>query len=138
MPKLKAELSFLYTTRHLFLFYISTKYHQNIPKDIQVTELTQNQFQNKTKGDNSKRKKARVVTLVCDVSSHPVLHFYQVTSECSEGYSTYRAQSIITVTNITKGDNAKRKKGGVVILVTLYLVLFYISNKYHQNIQKGI
>ena len=39
MPKVrKADLSFLYTTRHLVLFYISTKYHQNIPKDIQVIQ----------------------------------------------------------------------------------------------------
>ena len=30
MPKVrKAELSFLYETRRLILFYISTKYHQN-------------------------------------------------------------------------------------------------------------
>ena len=35
MPKVrKAELSFLYATGRLDLFYISTKYHQNIPKSI--------------------------------------------------------------------------------------------------------
>ena len=40
-PKVrKAELSFLYKTSRLVLFYISTKYHQNIPKGIQVTEQT--------------------------------------------------------------------------------------------------
>ena len=33
---------------------------------------------NKTKGDNSKSKKARVVILVRDTLSGPVLHFYQV------------------------------------------------------------
>ena len=34
-PKvIKAELSFLYATRCLVLFYISTKYHQNIPSEI--------------------------------------------------------------------------------------------------------
>ena len=27
-----AELSFLYVTRRLVLFYISTKYHKNIPQ----------------------------------------------------------------------------------------------------------
>ena len=47
-------------------------------------------FSNKTKGDNSKRKKARVVNLVCDMSSHPDLHFYQVSSKFSKGYSNYR------------------------------------------------
>ena len=40
-PKVrKAELSFLYATSRLVLFYISTKYHQNIPNGIQVTEWT--------------------------------------------------------------------------------------------------
>ena len=33
---------------------------------------------NKTKGDNYKSKKARVVILVRDMLSGPVLHFYQV------------------------------------------------------------
>ena len=36
----KPELLFLYATHLLALFYISTKYHQNIPKGIQVTEGT--------------------------------------------------------------------------------------------------
>ena len=30
----KAELSFLYATSPLVLFYISTKYHKNIPKGL--------------------------------------------------------------------------------------------------------
>ena len=30
------------------------------------------------KGDNAKSKKGRVVILVCDMLSSPVLHFYQV------------------------------------------------------------
>ena len=33
---------------------------------------------NKTKGNNSKSKKARFVILLCDKSSRPVLRFYQV------------------------------------------------------------
>ena len=46
MPKVrKAELSFLYATCCLILFYISTKYHRNIQKGILVTERTQNLFQ---------------------------------------------------------------------------------------------
>ena len=40
-PKVrKPELSVLYATHHLILIYISTKYNQNIPKGIQVTEQT--------------------------------------------------------------------------------------------------
>ena len=64
MPKVnKAELSFLYGTPCLILFYNSTKYPQNIPLGIQVTEQTQNQYHKQTKGDNSKSKKFRVVIL---------------------------------------------------------------------------
>ena len=48
-------------------------------------------FSNKTKGNNSKSKKARVVNLVCDMSPRPDLHFYQVPSKNSKGYSSYRA-----------------------------------------------
>ena len=46
----KAELSFLYAILCLVLFYISTKYPQNIPKGICVTEWTLNQFHKQNKG----------------------------------------------------------------------------------------
>ena len=40
-PKVrKPALAFLYATCRHVLFYISTEYHQNIPKGIQVTERT--------------------------------------------------------------------------------------------------
>ena len=55
MPKVrKTELSFLYATRCLVLFYIFAKYHGNNPKGIRVTELDRKSFSNKTKGGNSK------------------------------------------------------------------------------------
>ena len=52
LPKVKkkAELLFFYATRHLILFFISTKYHQNILKGSRVTQLTLNQFQKQNKG----------------------------------------------------------------------------------------
>ena len=62
-------------------FYISTKYHQNIPKNIRVTEQTQN-LSNKTKETNSKSKKARVVH---DISSRPALYFYCISSYIPKG-----------------------------------------------------
>ena len=46
MPKVRKAELFLYVTCH----YISTKYHQNIPKDIRVTKQTRNQFQKQNKG----------------------------------------------------------------------------------------
>ena len=48
-PKVrKPELLFYYVTR-LILFYICTKYHKNIPKDILLTAWTRNQFQKQNK-----------------------------------------------------------------------------------------
>ena len=46
----KGRVVILLRQSHLILFYISTKYHQNIPKGIRVTELTRNQFQKQNKG----------------------------------------------------------------------------------------
>ena len=69
-----------------------------------------------TKGDKSKSKKGRVVILVCDTSTGPVLHFCQVPSKYSKGYYSYRADEI-SISNKTKGDNYKSKKARVVVLV---------------------
>ena len=44
-----------------------------------------------------------------------------------------------TLSNITKGYNAKVIKVELSLLyATRRLVLFYISNKYHKNISKGL
>ena len=67
-------------------------------------------------GDNAKSKKGRVVILVRDTSSHPVLYFYQVPSNYFERYSCYRADTK-SISNKTKGDNSKIKNARVVILV---------------------
>ena len=69
---------------------------------------------NITKGDKS--KDGRVVILVRNMSSCPILQFYKVPSKYSEGYSSYRADEK-SISNKTKGDNSKSKKAGVVILV---------------------
>ena len=71
---------------------------------------------NITKGDNIKSNKGRVVILAWDTSTGPVLHFCQVPSKYSKGYSSYRAD-IKFFSNKTKGANSKSKTGSVVILV---------------------
>ena len=64
MPKeRKADLSFLYVTCHLVLFYISTKYHQNILKGIRVTERTKNLFQTKQREITLKVRKPELFFL---------------------------------------------------------------------------
>ena len=119
----KPELSFLYATRHLILFYISTKYHKIFQRVFVLQsghEINAYSLSNITKGDNAKSKKDRVVILVRDTSSCPVLYFIQVPSKYSEGYSSYR-------------ENTKSISNKKVELSFLYatrrLVLFYISTK---------
>ena len=50
----KQELSFLYATHRHDLFYVTVKYHDSIPKGIQVTERTQICIKMHQRGDNSK------------------------------------------------------------------------------------
>ena len=71
---------------------------------------------NITKGDNSRSKENRVVILVRNTLSCPILQFYKVPSKYSEGYSSYRADEK-SISNKTKVDNCKSKKARVVILV---------------------
>ena len=71
-PKVrKAELSFLYATRRLVLFYISAKYYRNIPKGIRVTEWTQNLFQIKQRLITPKVRKPELSILY--VTRHLIL-----------------------------------------------------------------
>ena len=75
------------------------------------------------RGDNSKSKKARVVILVHNTSSRPILHFYQISSKCSKGYSCFWA---VTNSSLNTergggggggGGDSKSKNVKVVILV---------------------
>ena len=85
-------MSFLYATHPLVPFYIFTKYYQNILKGIRVTEGTPNAFQIKQRVISPKVRKPELSFLyACDTSSCPDLHFYQVLSKYSKGYSSYRA-----------------------------------------------
>ena len=88
---------------------------------------------NITKGDNAKSKNGRVVILVCDMSSGPVLHFCQVPSKYSKGYYRVDTKSL---SNKTKGDNSKPELS--ILYATCHLILIYISTRYYQNILKGI
>ena len=71
----------------LHFFQVPSKYS----KGYGSYRVDTKSLSNKTKGDNYKSKKGRVVILVRDLSSGPALHFYQVSSEYSKGYSNYRA-----------------------------------------------
>ena len=54
-------------------------------------------------------KRKPVVNLVCDMSSHPDLQFYQVSSKYSKGYSSYRAdKKFYADTNVDADANGIR------------------------------
>ena len=93
---------------------------------------------NITKGDNAKSKTCRVVILVRDTSSDPVLNFCQVPSKYSKGYSSYRADEK-SISNKQREITPKVRKAELSFLyATRLLVLFYISTKYHKNIPKDL
>ena len=78
------------TTFHpvLHFYQVPSKYSKSYSR----YRVDMKSISNKRKGDNSKSNQARgVVILVHDRSSHPVLHFFQVPSKYSKGYSSYRA-----------------------------------------------
>ena len=92
-----------------------------------------------TKGDNAESKKGRVAILLCDRSSHPVLHFYQIPSNYSEGYLSYRADTkSISKTKQREVTQKERKPELSFLYVMCHLVMFCISTNYHQNVLMGI
>ena len=95
---------------------------------------------NTRRGDNSKREKAKVV--IYDMSSGPVLHYYQISSKYSKECSTYIAdtKSIDNQCQIKQREIiAKVRKAELSFFKgTRRRVLFYSSIRYHQNILKGI
>ena len=141
-PKVrKPELSFLYATRPFILFYISTKYHKNIPKGIRLTEQTQNQCiftVNITKRDNAEKRKAELSFLYV---THPLILLY-----ISTKYHQSNPKGIWVIERTRNLFQTKqreitpkvRKLELSFLYATLPLVLFYISTKYHQNFPKCI
>ena len=77
----------------------------------------------------------RVVILVCNTSSRPVLHLYQASSKYSVGYSCYRAETRNQIQTQEREITPKVKKKPKLsfLYVTCRLVLFFITTKYHQN-----
>ena len=74
MPKVrKTDLSFLYVTHCLVLFYISAKYHRNSPPGIRVTEQTRNLFQTKQREITPKVRKPEFSFLY---ATHHLVLFY--------------------------------------------------------------
>ena len=117
----------------LVLFYISTKYHQNIPKGIWVTEWTQNLFQTKQREITPKVSKPDLSFLYatcCLILFYISTRYHQNTAKGIWLTERTQNQCIITV-KYNKGIQRKNQE-------RQNLILFYISTKYHQNIPKGI
>ena len=110
------ELPFLYATHPHDLFYITIQHHQNIPEDFQVMEQTWNCIWNHQGGNNSESMKVRVVILVCNTSSWPVLHNCEVSWLYSKWFSSYGANTNLHL-KPSGGNNSESMKARVVILV---------------------
>ena len=87
----KQELSFMYGTYHHDLFYINVKFHDYIPKGIQVMEQTQNCIWNHQGEITQKVWKQELSFLY--ISSWPVLRNCEVSWLYSKGYSSYGADT---------------------------------------------
>ena len=74
----------------LHFYQVSSKYYEG----YRSCKADTKSYFNTRREDKSKSKKPRVVILVPNISSHPVLHFYQVSSKYSKGYSCCRADKI--------------------------------------------
>ena len=72
---------------------MSMKFHENILKDFQVIEGTQNYHYPISKGNYSKNVLKRVMVLVLCLSSDDALYFYEVSLKCLILFSSYRADT---------------------------------------------
>ena len=91
-PKVrKAELSFLYATRHLVLFYISTKYHKNIPKGLWLTERTQYQWIITGKYNKGRQPKSKNGSVVwsCSTFLPSTIEIFQRVFKLQRGHEIF-------------------------------------------------
>ena len=110
----KQELSFLYATHPHDLFYITVKYHDYIPKSIQVTGQTWICIKKHQRGDYSKSIKARALIFVRDTLSWHVLHSYEVSSKYSKRYPSYWADTKM----FTDGRTGRRRTDARLIAIS--------------------
>ena len=115
----------------LHFYQVSSKYHERYSS----YRVDMKSNSNTRRGDNSKSKKTRVVILVRNMSFHPVLHFYQVSSKYSKGFSCYTIRNQIQTQDVAITQKVRKQELSF-LYITRYLILFYISTKYHQNIPK--
>ena len=133
----KQELSFLYVTHRHDLFYIAVKYHDYIPKGIQVIELTQNCIWN-DQGEITQKVWQRGLPFLYVTHCHDLFYitikYHQNILNCFQ--FMHRTQNCIW--NDRGEITQKVRKRGLPFLVETHRHgLFYITIKYHQNILNG-
>ena len=108
MPNVrKPELYFLYVTCPLVLFYISSKYHQNISKGFWVTERTRTLFQTKQRKITSKARKLSFLyvtpCLVMFYISMSIIKIFQRVFNLQSG-PEIKALSLSNITRQSEGQ----------------------------------
>ena len=91
-----------------------------------------------SRGNNSESMKARVVILVRDTSSWPVLHSCEVSWLHSKGYSSYWTDAKLHM-KWSRGNKSESMITRVAILIcdiSIWPVL-HLTLKYHYNIPNG-
>ena len=130
----KQDLSFLYATHRHDLFYIAVKYHDNIPKGIQIIEQTRNCIWNH-QGEIT--QKVGQQELPCLYATHCHDLFY-ITIKYHQNISNSFQAMERTQNCIWNHQGGLTQKVWKLELSFLYAAhrhdLFYITVKYHQNI----
>ena len=107
------ELSFLQATCHLNLFFISTKFHQNIPKGIRATERIRNLFQTKQREITLKLRKPELAFLY--MKSRLVLLYISIkyNQNMPKGIQvTERTRSFMLTSTMTRTPTGSIRVGG--------------------------
>ena len=106
----------------LHIYQIPSKYYEGYSSYRTDTKSNSNT----RRGGNSKRKKAKGVILVCNMSSCPELHLYQIKFKQSKGLCSYRADTKSN-SNTRREITPKARKTELSFLFeTRHFVLFCI------------
>ena len=113
----KKELPFLYRTHCQDLFNITVKYHDNIPKSIQVMEQTRNCIWN-NQGEITQKVWKQELSFLYMSHRHDL---FNITVKCHDNIPkgiqpSYGADTKLHLKQ-SRGNNSKSKKARVVILV---------------------
>ena len=134
----KRELSFLYATHHHDLFYIAVKYHDYIPKGIQVIQRTRNCIWN-DQGVITQKIWQRGISFLYATHRHDLFYITMKYHQNNpNGFQVMEGTRHCIWNNQGEITQKVWKWELSFSYVTHRHDLFYITVKYHDYIPKGI